>query len=414
VLLSFYPVGALFSVIGIRMIYLAVADIGFRWRLRRSPWKLTAAGTCLTVFLLWHVVRDPINVRNLLITVVFLVAIGAMLWKGYVHMAALITVLGALIALYSHATDLMNGRGADRDGATRMAIKENPVTAFLKEHVGLTPGAMFRGYADDAYHHFQGMTLGGDLITQWSGNWQLYGSGMKLFTWNALGIPTISMYNPYIKPLYFAFFTGLLNWPGEQQEVNYLTISRPDVRILELAGVRYVVKDDDEELGQGARIVASWEKFRVYELLNPNLGSYTPTEAIAERSVDKAIAHLRDPEFDPTRQVLVDDPASVGSLVPGAPAQVVFERGGFHVTSQSAGRTLVVLPIEFTHCMIGSRTGRPSDAGKLIRVNLAQTGLLFENRVSMSIRYRDWPLASTKCRQLDYADSVRLIAPDNR
>jgi hypothetical protein len=292
-----------------------------------------------------------------------------------------------------------------------MAINENPIVSFLRKEVGIKPGAPFRGYADDAYRHVDGTsTLGKDSVAQWAGNWQFYGSGMKLFTWSALGIPTLSIYSPYIKPLYFVFFTRLLNNPDDQQEVNYLTISRPDVRMLQLAGMRYIVRDSDSPGGGAVRVV-SWKTFDVYELPNPNLGSYTPTETVTIGSADHAIAHLRDPVFDPTKQVLVDDAGSIGPLVPSEPAKIVFERGGFHVTGNSRGRTLIVLPIEFTHCFSTISTDGLPTTARLIRVNIAQTGLLFERSVNMSVQYRDWPLASPECRRADYQDSLRLIAP---
>ena len=90
------------------------------------------------------------------------------------------------------------GGGADArwDGELRAGTKPTPVTRFLVDKVGLAPGSVFRGYADDAYSRVTGVELVDRVIATWSRNASLTGNGMKYFGWNTQGIPTVSEYSP--------------------------------------------------------------------------------------------------------------------------------------------------------------------------------------------------------------------------
>src|SRR5260370_13972746 len=146
-------------------------------------------------------------------------------------------------------------------GGRRMGLVWNPFLEFRGNQIRLAPGRAFAGYADDAYARLAVNNLNEQIISNWLSNWQQYGNGQKLFAWNMFGIPTITQYSPYIKPLYFGFVAALLDEPTDRQSVNYLTISAPSWKVLSLMGVRYLVSDVARLPVRGIRFVMQWERF---------------------------------------------------------------------------------------------------------------------------------------------------------
>jgi hypothetical protein len=95
-------------------------------------------------------------------------------------------------------------------------------------------------------------------------------------------------------------------------------------------------------------------------------------------------------------------------LVPATSASVTVDRGpSLIVRATSQGRSLLVLPFEYSHCLrIKSAAGRP----QLMPVNLHQVGLMFENNVVAEIIYRFGLFQESRCRRddLDRADNLQL------
>lgn len=85
---------------------------------------------------------------------------------------------------------------------------------------------------------------------------------------------------------------------------------------------------------------------------------------------------------------------------------MVFEGAGLHVSADSGGRSLLVLPLQFSHCLtLESDSQKPP---RLIRANLAETGVIFEGRLDARIELRTGPFLHPLCRFDDSADDRRL------
>ena len=87
--------------------------------------------------------------------------------------------------------------------------------------------------------------------------------------------------------------------------------------------------------------------------------------------------------------------------------------GGYlRITAQSAGRTLVVVPYEFSRC-IQLQTLLPSGAAppELMRVDADLTGVLFERNLDALLEYRTGPLRNPMCRWQDYQDTKAFTKP---
>jgi hypothetical protein len=81
-----------------------------------------------------------------------------------------------------------------------------------------------------------------------------------------------------------------------------------------------------------------------------------------------------------------------------------FVDGGVRVTATSGGRSILLLPIQYSHAL-SARASRGS--AKLVRANLAQTGLVFEREVDVLLTLR-FGFGQTQGRAQDMTDTVTL------
>jgi hypothetical protein len=139
----------------------------------------------------------------------------------------------------------------------------------------------------------------------------------------------------------------------------------------------------------------------VYELSRPNVGNYSPTQTLTAETGTAAAAIMIQPNFDFTRQVVLST-AIDKSLVPARNMQMSLIRGGLHVSGQSDGTSLVVLPQQFSHCL------RARDGSvRLVRANLMMTGVIFSGEIDTDIVF-DYGLFTPQCRWADISDIKKL------
>jgi hypothetical protein len=77
-------------------------------------------------------------------------------------------------------------------------------------------------------------------------------------------------------------------------------------------------------------------------------------------------------------------------------------RGGLHVSGHSDGSSLVVLPLQFSHCLRAR-----DERVRLVRANLMMTGMFFSRDIDTDIRF-DYGIFSPGCRSADLADMRQL------
>jgi hypothetical protein len=240
-----------------------------------------------------------------------------------------------------------------------------------------------------------------------------------LFNFWRHNIPTATEYNQLVTPqaMYFAsalfkwdIVLGFVNWfgqwigPGMSYDLLF--------KILQGLGVHYVIvydRFDEAEkrhfpyLTFPRRPVGLESKnWLVYELPNPNLGTYSPTEVAVANTDAEIIAAISDPQFDLTKQAVVST-AIDGPLVPANNMRLSLIRGGLHVSGNSNGASLVVLPQQFSHCL---RAHDPRV--RLVRANLLVTGLIFSGNIDTDITF-DYGIFSPTCRRIDLADTTELL-----
>jgi hypothetical protein len=177
-----------------------------------------------------------------------------------------------------------------------------------------------------------------------------------------------------------------------------------------MIGIRYVITEAASI--PGARLVyeqmAGDTPLRLFRVEHPNLGQYSPMRTTRIATAAQALAAMKDKAFDAEQQALVeDDPPD--DLVPGQLRSLMIDAGPtIRVDADSAGKSLLVLPFEFSYCLRLEQDDGGS--ARLIPVNLQQTGLLFDRQAKVRISYHFGPLDQVGCRgeDLERADRLRL------
>jgi hypothetical protein len=286
------------------------------------------------------------------------------------------------------------------------------ITEYLAEHARLVLGRSFAGRVAT----MNGLNLGA------STNWfELVGnldqvtlrhtgndhrqSGLRYF-----GIPVLFEYSPAVTAPFYAFTTRLLARPQDEQVRNVQVLRRVEPRILAMLGVRYVITDrpvDDERLEPRVALPLGKDgKLNLYEIAHPNLGDYSPTTTMVKSSAAEMLREIARAAFDPARAVVLDANPQAPALTPAANATMIFEGARLHVTADSASRSLLVLPLQYSHCLEVEATGQAPPA--LLRANLLETAVVFEKHVDARIELRTGPFVHPLCRFDDAADDKRL------
>ena len=178
-------------------------------------------------------------------------------------------------------------------------------------------------------------------------------------------------------------FVALRNFFGRKDDIvdnkAFFPLRTFNPRIARLFGIRMIVTDGP--LLDGGTLVyetkAGTAALRVFRLDRVNLGQFSPTRSILIATASQAIDAMERDTFDPERDVVVEEPIE-GNLVPARSVSVVTDFGPtLTIRAQSPGRSLLVLPFEYSQCLRIDLQEQGS--ARLIAVNLQQTGLLFRS-----------------------------------
>ena len=300
----------------------------------------------------------------------------------------------------------MAWRGAARTGAPISETFNHPgpnepeFSDFAAEKIGLAADRRFRG-----------------SIALWA-----YGQD-DAFTMEKLvirAVPWADEYSQMVSPQAIYFNHQLFEkdigsdlnyfWPWIGATGSYEVL----FRTLQALGLRYMAGYGPFPEAEAARFpstafprrptAAESGIWHVYELPQPNVGDYSPTEVVTADSGAEMLEIMRRSDFDFARKAVVGSRgANLGPLVTAHDMQFTVIRGGLYVAGRSDGMSLVVLPQQFSHCL------KPRDPNvRLIRADFLLTGMIFSGSVSTDIRF-DYGIFSPACRRRDLAD-VKALA----
>ena len=297
--------------------------------------------------------------------------------------------------------------------------EQTPVTKLLAGEVGLRPGSPFRGrVASIAGSDFAPAYISAPFINQhnYDGMGLFYsGNDHRMYGLWYFGIPTLLECNQFSSPFFHLVNARLLNAPNTKDLRSYETQSIVNDRIMALLGTRYLMSD--KVLPERApvlkhRLVEGRDLY-VYSVPAANVAGYSVTEVRRTANAQDAITWLADPAVDLTTAAVLTTPGDLPSLVPASSSRLIVERGGYRVEADSPGTSLLVLPVEYSHCLTAHLTTTGPMPPRLLRANLTMAAVLFSGRVEGTLRLRYGPLASG-CRIEDWREANTLRLGDVR
>jgi hypothetical protein len=290
---------------------------------------------------------------------------------------------------------------------------ETPVSKFLAREIALRPGQPFRGrIASVAGSDFEPEWISAPLITQHNYdvvNLFLSGNDHRLYGLWYYGIPTLIELNQFSSPFFHLVNARLLNAPGSKDLRSYETQSIVNDRIMALLGVRYLLSNKllpDRTPVLHHRLVEGQDLY-IYSVPDPNLAGYSVTQIHRAADARDAINLLADPSLDPRKVAVLTEALEVPTLVPARRSVLVVERGGYRIEADSTGTSLLVLPLEYSHCLRADLTASGATPPRLLRANLAMAAILFSGQVKGTLKLRYGPFSSS-CRIEDWREAEVL------
>ena len=303
--------------------------------------------------------------------------------------AALGTALGALLAWHPVTLPPV---------AWYLRPSETAITKALGQASGIAPGKPFRGYTVNLASFNWGAASPYDFRV-----FKAFGNPHRLqYLWMH-DIPTLEAYAASIEPPLYAIATRLLSGNDVAYSRNLVFLTRPDVALLQSLGVRFVITESPLPAPASLLVALSAPDVAqyVYELPDPNYGSYSPTDVAVAHDATEAAAGLADPHFDFRRSVVLASAPS-GSLQPAESSSAILTRGGWRIRAKSAGLSLLLIPLQYSHCL--SLTEHQAEGGRVVAVeqaNLVSTALVFRGEVDVTLSLIVSPFWHASCRVAD-------------
>jgi hypothetical protein len=291
---------------------------------------------------------------------------------------------------------------------------ETSIVHHLRREVGLSRGGTFRG-ATATY-------LGNNLAME-----KMFGKqdrhdklwNSPLFLWSLtknphqntglwqFGIPTFDEYAHMITRALHTFTKELLTDPKIRVDLRIARAHelRPD--ILRMLGVRFVLADavvDIRDFTEVERIEVRGGlpvDLFLYRLEGANVANWSPVDVRVIKDNQALLNSLKRDEALLRDRVFLssDPPRRLYNLVPMQRGDLSFDRNEFRFQGASAGWSLALLPLQFSHCW--SQPGSsPNPDVHLLRANYLLTGLLFEGTVDIRYKFDFGPWRS-RCRMAD-------------
>ena len=289
----------------------------------------------------------------------------------------------------------------------------SPVVAILKANIALDPLSKFNGRiltavpvkADGGDAWLQQFDAARDWA-QISGN-----DEMSIGLWY-YRVPTLFEYNQFLSPAFHALIKRALQRPPIAHQRNITVLDYPDLRVLKLLGVRYVLMPQpDGSLGElRAAEDRAGVLWGLIELSKPNLATYSPTSVETRRDLSSMLDFVVDDSIDLSKRAVAQEQVP-GLLTPVRSVALSMAGKDLRVVADSDDRSLIVVPVEFSHCLELIETPAGQGGGAtVLRIDGLLTGIVFAHHIDAVLSFRIGPLHNPTCRWADYRD-LKVLLP---
>jgi hypothetical protein len=204
----------------------------------------------------------------------------------------------------------------------------------------------------------------------------------------------VPVLNAYSHQLTARFVEATSRWfaDGRPFVRQWASFQSFDPKLARMLGVRYLVTESDMFVDGDLKLLNRNVSTSVFEITEPNLGQYSPVRSVAESSITDVVGFMKSSEFDPQLVAVTSEP--VENLVLAESVALTANRGLITVRVKTNGRSLLVLPFEFTECM---QLVDADGIATLGRVNYLLTGLTVEKSGTFLIRANINPFLWGRC-----------------
>lgn len=263
-----------------------------------------------------------------------------------------------------------------------LTIELDETETFLSQQIALTPSSQFNGRLVD----LMGYT-----------NYE------ALFE---ARIPAINDISHLVTPLSFDFYQNYLFDPETTQVRNHYKFVNQNAAIYSLLGVKFLrieslmtpMSDLSQDNSYPAQQFA--ENDYLVELKNVNVGNYSPTKSFVVDSLAETFETMDDGDFSLMDDVVVYKPI-VQDLVKVDSSKMSNSGGDLKIQASSRGKSMLILPLEFSNCFVFRANDDRSGLIDSFRVNGILTGLLFEGSLDVTAELRYGIFTNTGCRLKD-------------
>jgi hypothetical protein len=230
--------------------------------------------------------------------------------------------------------------------------------------------------------------------------------------WN-LRIPTLEDNNHLVTPPFHFLLSRALSRPQDFHSRNWAMITKANPKLMAALGSRFLLADKQlrdplltlrtqQTNGEGITVY-------VYEIAGANTGGLSPTHTVLSGNAAETIALMTSPTFAFNETAVVHE-ANLTGLTPADSGAINFKKGGVRIRGRSHGPALLVLPLQFSNSLeiISTRTDSKRVPIKMLRVNLLETGVLFDGEIDIKIAHVFGPFRGVKGRLRDVEDCKRL------
>lgn len=148
----------------------------------------------------------------------------------------------------------------------------------------------------------------------------------------------------------------------------------------------------------------------LYEILDANIANYSPTEPMVLHTAHDIFKRLADPDFSPKRSVILQEKLPQ-DLTTAKNSSMRFVPNGVRVSAQSDGLSLLLLPLQYSHCYKVTQVNAQNSnqqLPRLMRANLIESALLFEGNIDVLLKYEFNLGSSHVCMKEDLYDNQLL------
>lgn len=282
-----------------------------------------------------------------------------------------------------------------------------PVETVLENEIGLHQNAEFRGRVANILPH-KGFL---DQLNYFSTFDALTGNDHQSTGLWLKHIPTLHEYNQLLSPSFFFLYRSFLVDQAEDKPFrSWSNFSAINPKILRLLGVKFVLSDTSTipEGHYRAKLTASNRipSLYLFELNDPNVAGISARKLIFADGAKHAAQLMDNPAFS-IQDAVMTNQTLLPPLVPAKESAILLNTDGIRIKASSSGSTLLILPVEYSHCY--RVTVLSGATPKLMRVDVALTGLLFTNKVDVILDNRLSLFDNPRCRLKDYREFSQLL-----